>query len=171
MELFLLSWSRDKTNKLFRSIPVVICTQYKFKLNLYKWGKLYRKHRKRHVCLYRKVCNRGGRGGPTPRGPLPVLLGTDVPLRFSKHTPPFIYSIFLKTIPIHIYFRWKSWPNHIRVFHNSVINVINAGDKLTPIDIMTGKIIYQLMKIAPHWYIWLVKKVPHSSGKSVYTKI
>jgi hypothetical protein len=50
-----------------------------------------------------------------------ILLGTGVPLRFSKH-PPYIYSIFLKTIPIHIYFRWKSWPNHI--FHNSVNNVI-----------------------------------------------
>jgi hypothetical protein len=31
-------------------------------------------------------------------------LNTDVPLKFSKH-PPFIYSIFLKTIPIHINFR------------------------------------------------------------------
>jgi hypothetical protein len=29
---------------------------------------------------------------------LPILLGTDVQLRFSKH-PPFIYSIFLKSIP------------------------------------------------------------------------
>jgi hypothetical protein len=38
----------------------------------------------------------------SPGGPLSILLGTDVPLRFSKH-PPFIYSIFLKTIPIHIF--------------------------------------------------------------------
>jgi hypothetical protein len=35
-------------------------------------------------------------------GDLPILLGTDVPLRFSKY-PPFIYSVFLKTIPIHIF--------------------------------------------------------------------
>jgi hypothetical protein len=27
------------------------------------------------------------------------------------------------------------------------------------------------MKIASHWYIWLVKKITHSSGTSVYTKI
>jgi hypothetical protein len=39
-----------------------------------------------------------------PRGPLPILLGTDVQLRFSKYPPPpFIYSIFLKTIPIYIF--------------------------------------------------------------------
>jgi hypothetical protein len=69
-----------------------------------------------------------GRREMTPGGPLPILLGTDVPLRFLKH-PPFIYSIFLKIIPILIYFRWKSWRNHI--FHNSVINMINVGDKFT----------------------------------------
>jgi hypothetical protein len=55
-------------------------------------------------------------------GALPVLSGTDVPLRFSKH-PPFIYSIFFKSIPIHI---------PLRIFTQSyVINVINAGDKFT----------------------------------------
>ena len=55
--------------------------------------------------------------------------------------------------------------------------MINVGDKFTthwymyngmlnylPIDII-------LMKIAPHWYIWLVKKVAHSSGTYVYTNI
>jgi hypothetical protein len=38
IELSLLSKSKDKTTKLFGSIPVVICTQYKFKLTIYKWG-------------------------------------------------------------------------------------------------------------------------------------
>jgi hypothetical protein len=36
------------------------------------------------------------------RGAFPILLGTDVRLRFSKHLR-FIYSIFLKTILIHIF--------------------------------------------------------------------
>jgi hypothetical protein len=40
--------------------------------------------------------------GTRPGGALPILLDTDVPLRFSKH-PPFIYSIFSKTIHIHIF--------------------------------------------------------------------
>jgi hypothetical protein len=29
-----------------------------------------------------------------PGGPLPILLGTDVPLRFSKHPPIHIFNIF-----------------------------------------------------------------------------
>jgi hypothetical protein len=45
-----------------------------------------------------------GGGGGGGGGVLVIILvkGTDVPLRFSKH-PPFIYSIFLKTIPNHIF--------------------------------------------------------------------
>jgi hypothetical protein len=44
-------------------------------------------------------CNIKFDEGETP-GSQPILLGTDVIwLRFSKH-PPFIYSMFLKTIPI-----------------------------------------------------------------------
>jgi hypothetical protein len=38
-----------------------------------------------------------GKHGPLdPGDSLPVLLGTDIPLRFSKHPPPFIYSIFFE---------------------------------------------------------------------------
>jgi hypothetical protein len=47
-------------------------------------------------------------------GPLPILLGTDVPLRFSKH-PTFIYSIFLKTIPMYNYISVEN-PDPIRYF-------------------------------------------------------
>jgi hypothetical protein len=46
----------------------------------------------------------------SPRGPLPILLGTDVRLRFSKHPHSYI-QYFWKPYPV-IYFRWKSWPNH-----------------------------------------------------------
>jgi hypothetical protein len=35
-------------------------------------------------------------------GALPILLGTDVRLRFSKHPHSYI-QYFLKTIPIHIF--------------------------------------------------------------------
>jgi hypothetical protein len=50
-------------------------------------------------------------------------LGTDV-----ENTPHSYIQYFWKPYPF-IYFRWKSWPNHI--YYNSVINVINAGDKFT----------------------------------------
>ena len=62
-----------------------------------------------------------------PVGLLPILLGTDVGLGFSKH-PHLYIQYFWKRYPF-ISFRWKSWPNHI--FHNSVISVINAGEKFT----------------------------------------
>jgi hypothetical protein len=86
-------------------------------------------------------------------GGLPILLGTDVSLRFSKH-PPFIYrySLFLKTTPNHIFVRWKSWPNH--TFHNSVVNVINAGINLPPIH----------AKLSAYWYNRLMKNAPHLIG-------
>ena len=66
-------------------------------------------------------------GNNYPRGPLPILLGTDVGLGFSKHPHSYI-QYFWKQYPF-IYFRWKSWPNHI--FHNSVISNVNAGEKFT----------------------------------------
>jgi hypothetical protein len=40
---------KKKPTKLFGSISVAICIQYKFKVKLHKWGKLYRKYQKRHV--------------------------------------------------------------------------------------------------------------------------
>jgi hypothetical protein len=52
--------------------------------------------------------------------------GGSQPIRTAEifKTPPFIYSIFLKTISIHIhmYFRWKSWPNHI--FYNNIVSCL-----------------------------------------------
>jgi hypothetical protein len=66
------------------------------------------------------------RGLCLPPGAKPILLSTDVRLRFSKHLHSYI-QYFWKPYPF-IYFCWKSWPNHI--FHNSVINVINAKDNL-----------------------------------------
>jgi hypothetical protein len=46
-----------------------------------------------------------------PRGPLPILLGTDVRPSFLKHTHPYI-QYFWKPY-LFIYFRRKSWPNHL----------------------------------------------------------
>jgi hypothetical protein len=51
---------------------------------------------------YNELEGENGDGGCSQ----PILLDTDVRLKFSKNNnnpPPFIYSIFLKTIPIHIF--------------------------------------------------------------------
>jgi hypothetical protein len=74
-----------------------------------------------------------------PGGALPILLGTDVRLRFSKY-PHLYIQYFWKPYPFR-YFIWKSWPNHI--YNNSVINVINAGNKFTT-----------------HWYYGMLNYLP-----------
>jgi hypothetical protein len=51
---------------------------------------------------------------------LPILLVTDVQLRFSKHPHSYI-QCFWKPYPF-IYSRWKSWPNNI--FHNNIVNFL-----------------------------------------------
>jgi hypothetical protein len=54
-----------------------------------------------------------GEGG----GALSILLGTDVPLGFSKH-PPFIYSIFLKNTVtcFYIYMYFYQFKNSISMY-------------------------------------------------------
>ena len=56
--------------------------------------------------------------GQVPRESRPILLGTGVRLRFSKH-PPFIYLIFLKIIHIHI-FPLKILTHSYNIFHKSL---------------------------------------------------
>ena len=76
----------------------------------------------------------------------------------------------LKTPPIHIL-------NNCEIPTYTYISQRNHNPfiYLSPIDISRSVnyylLIYFLGKIAPHWYIWRIKKGTHSSGTYVYTFI
>jgi hypothetical protein len=111
-----LSSQKGETNNIliwalcqnFKSTSVMSLTNH--------WMKYRKRLRNSHSYSYG---NPEGAGGG--RGDLNLYLR----LRFSKQ--PHLYVQYLLKPYQFIYFHWKSWPNP--VFHSTVINVINAGDK------------------------------------------